>query len=432
MTALDVLFVHNNFPAQFRNLAEKFAGIEGIHVAAIGAKSARALPGINLQRYSFSGSEMGNVHPFARRFEIESRRAEQIIYSANALKIDGFSPKLIYVHPGWGEALPLRVLFPDATICAYSEFYYAPSGTDVGFDREFQQFGVDGETRVVLRNAATLLALADADFSIAPTHWQRSVFPREFRPKIHVVHDGLDTERLAPTKPGWHLPIAGRHFARDAEIVTFVSRNLEPYRGFHIFMRALPQILQARPNAQICIMGGDKVSYGTMPSRHENWKAAMLDELRGQIDLSRVHFLGNVPYEDYLALLARSRAHIYLTYPFVLSWSMLEAMAHGCLVIGSDTTPVSEVITHGENGFLVPFFDTRRLAESVIEVLAHPRRHRDIRQAARQTVVDRYDFSAVCWPKHLELLHASGCSERLTELLHEAPALRSMETGKNE
>lgn len=420
MTSLDVLFVHNNFPAQFRNLAEKFSAIEGVRVAAIGAKTARAMPGVDLQRYSFGTGRMEGVHPFARRFEIESRRAEQVIYSANALKLSGFSPRLIYVHPGWGEALPLRVVFPDAIISSYSEFYYAPSGTDVGFDREFPRFGVDGETRVVLRNAAMLLSLVDADFSIAPTHWQRSVFPREFRPKIHVVHDGLDTDRLVPTKPDWHVPIGGRYFPREDEIVTFVARNLEPYRGFHIFMRALPVILKARPSAQICIMGGDGVSYGTKPARHENWREAMLDELRGQIDLSRVHFLGSVPYEDYLALLARSRAHIYLTYPFVLSWSMLEAMALGCLVIGSDTTPVSEVITHGENGLLVPFFDTAKLADTVVEVLAHPRRNRDIRQAARQTIVERYDFRRVSWPRHLELLDAAGCSERLMELLRGA------------
>lgn len=423
MTALDVLFVHNNFPAQFRNLAERFSGIEGVRVAAIGSKSARGMPGIDVQRYSISGSRLESVHPFARRFEIESRRAEQIIYSASALKLGGFAPRLIYVHPGWGEALPLRALFPDAIIVSYSEFYYAPSGTDVGFDREFPRFGVDGETRVVLRNAAMLLSLVDSDFAIAPTQWQRSVFPREFRPKIHVVHDGLDTERLLSAKPDRQSPIGGRYFSREDEIVTFVARNLEPYRGFHIFMRALPAILKARPNAQICIMGGDGVSYGTKPVRHESWREAMLEELQGQLDLTRVHFLGSVPYEDYLALLDRSRAHVYLTYPFVLSWSMLEAMAMGCLVIGSDTTPVAEVIRNGENGFLVPFFDVPKLADTVIEALAHPRRHRDMRQAARQTITDRYDFRRTSWPRHLELLDSAGCSERLMELLRgSAPA----------
>ena len=176
MTSVDILFVHNNFPAQFRNLASKLAAIDGLRVAAIGASGAPGLPDVQLERYSFSGSELGAVHPFARRFEIECRRAEQVMYAANALRASNFSPKLIYVHPGWGEGLPLRAVFPDATICAYSEFYYAPSGTDLGFDREFPPFGIDGEARVAIRNAATLLALADADFSIAPTHWQRSVF----------------------------------------------------------------------------------------------------------------------------------------------------------------------------------------------------------------------------------------------------------------
>ncbi|WP_150287331.1 glycosyltransferase [Rhabdaerophilum calidifontis] len=417
MSALDVLFVHNNFPAQFRNLAATFASLPGCRVAAIGAGSASAMAGVDLRRYGFSGRELSNVHPFARRFEIESRRAEQVMYSANAMKYDGFTPQLIYVHPGWGEALPLRVLFPDATLCCYSEFYYAPSGTDVGFDREFPPFGIDGETRIVLRNAATLLALTDADFAVAPTEWQRSVFPREFRDKIHVVHDGLDCDRLMLRAPARAREIAGIPIPDDAEIVTFVARNLEPYRGFHVFMRALPRLLAKRPRARVFLVGGDKVGYGAGPPRHASWRQALLEELDGRLDLGRVHFTGSLPYESYLALLVRSDAHCYLTYPFVLSWSMLEAMALGCLVVGSDTGPVTEVITHGENGLLVPFFDTDAIADTIADALAHPRRMRRLREAARHTARSRYDFARVSLPRHVDLLHQVGCSQRLVELL---------------
>lgn len=404
MTETDVLFVHNNFPAQFRNLATTMAKCRNVRVRAIGAKFAPGLPDVAVQRYTFSGTELPSVHAFARRFEIECRRAEQVIYAASALKYEGFSPKLIYVHPGWGEALPLRALFPDATICVYAEFYYWPFGTDVGFDNEFPQYGVDGETRVTLRNAATLLALADANFSVSPTLWQQSVFPAELRSRIHVVHDGMDMNSLVPGEPRSTLAIGQHVFGGNDEIVTFVARNLEPYRGFHVFMRALPAILRARPKARICIVGGDKVSYGAPPATHPTWREAMLAEVGAGLDLTRVHFLGTIAYRDYLDLLRRSDAHVYLTYPFVLSWSMLEAMALECLVIGSATPPVLEVIEDGVNGLLVPFFEPQAMAGVVIGALADPARYRPVRQEARRLVAARYDFASVAWPAHLKLI----------------------------
>lgn len=419
MSELDVLFVHNNFPAQFRNLAGAMAKRAGVRVRAIGAKGAPGLPEVPLQRYSFAGSELANVHSFARRFELESRRAEQVIYAATTLKYDGFAPKLIYVHPGWGEALPLRALFPDATICSYAEFYYWPSGTDIGFDKDAPRYGVDGETRVILRNAATLLSLTEANFAVAPTHWQRRIFPREMQPKIHVVHDGLDTEKLVPAAPPARFSVSGQSFEAGDEVVTFVSRNLEPYRGFHIVMRALPDILRARPKARICLVGGDGVSYGSAPTDHPSWKAALLAELGDKLDLSRVHFLGKVAYGDYLNLLRLSSAHIYLTYPFVLSWSMLEAMALGCLVIGSATAPVEEVIQDGVNGLLVPFFQTQVLAERVIEALAEPERFRSLRTEARATICSRYDFERHSWPAHLKLIDEFVFSAPLVAALRE-------------
>ncbi|MGX5734045.1 glycosyltransferase [Bosea thiooxidans] len=417
MDEFDVLFVHNNFPAQFKNLAKKLSGCPGIRVHAIAARGAAGMQGVNMLRYRVSDHEVATMHAFARRFEIESRRAEQVMYAASALKLKGVIPKLIYVHPGWGEALPLRVVFPDAMICTYAEFYYAPTGTDIGFDNEFPPYGVDGEVRIVLRNAASLLSLVDATVAIAPTQWQRSVFPHELQPKIHVVHDGLDTAGLArPARPRT-VEIPGHRFAPGQEIVTYVARNLEPYRGFHLFMRALPRILQQRPEAHICIVGGDGVGYGYAPVDFANWRLAMMAELGDRLDLSRVHFLGKLPYETYLALLALSSAHVYLTYPFVLSWSVLEAMALECLVIGSDTPPVTEVLRHGENGLLVPFFDSEALADTVVEALAEPQRHAALRKAARQAIVDRYDFQATSLPQHIALIDEFSFSPRLINLL---------------
>lgn len=407
MPTLDVLFVHNNFPAQFGNLARWLARQKNVRVRAIAMSGAGAVPGVDIQRYStpFDGRK---THAFARRFDHECRRAEQVIYAANALKMQGFDPALIYVHPGWGEALPLRALFPRAVIVAYAEFYYRPRGADVGFDPEFEQFGIDGETRVALRNASLLLALADADAAIAPTQWQRSGFPAEFQSKIRVIHDGVDTDALRP----------GDDALRDPgdEIVTYVARNLEPYRGFHSFMRALPAVLRARPNAHIHIVGGDQISYGNPPRNHTNWREAMLAELGSRIDLSRVHFTGSLNYDAYLALLRRSRVHVYLTYPFVLSWSMLEAMALGLPVIGSDTAPVREIIEDGVNGLIVPFFDPGAIAQKIIEVLADPRRYREHRRNARRTIVDRYDLSRVVLPAQ-----RTWIEERLSWTFNDAP-----------
>lgn len=397
MAPIDVLFIHSNFPAQFRNLAAHLAGQGGFRVKAIGSRSARALPGVEVKRYSYMPGRSAAIHAFARRFEQECRRAEQVMYAANALKAEGFDPSLVYVHPGWGESLPIRSVFPRAKICVYAEFYYQRRGTDVGFDDEFGKLGIDGETRVALRNAASLLALTDADFAIAPTQWQRGVHPAEFQPKIGVIHDGIDTDALRPHDDGPD---------RGEEIVTYVARNLEPYRGFHSFMRALPHLQRMRPKAQVHIVGGDRVSYGNRPAGHRNWREAMLAEVGAQLDLTRVHFAGTLAYDDYVALLRRSSAHVYLTYPFVLSWSMLEAMSLGCHVIGSDTPSVREVLTDGVNGLVVPFADPRAIAERIAEALAKPRQFARHRDAARQTVIERFDLARVVLPAQRALIEA--------------------------
>lgn len=425
MSQVDILFVHSNFPAQFRNLAQTLGASPRARIKAIGASAAPGLEGIDLLKYDFSGRELSPVHAFARRFELESRRAEQVIYAANALRLSGFEPKLVYVHPGWGEALPLRALFPDATICCYGEFYYWPYGADVGFDKEFPPLGIDGEVRVSLRNAATALSMIEADFAISPTQWQKTVFPKEFQPKIHVVHDGLDIARLKSLAGTGLASILGEPVAPGDEIVTFVARNLEPYRGFHIFMRALPALLRARPKARVYVVGGDRVSYGNRPEGHATWREAMLAELGPAVDLSRVHFLGSLPFDKYLKLLRVSSAHVYLTYPFVLSWSVLEAMALGCLVIGSDTPPVAEVVQHGVNGLLVPFFEPDAIAATVAEALAHPDRHAGLRAEAARLAAERYDYRSVIWPIHAALLQEQVLSGTVREVVQELAATGS-------
>jgi glycosyltransferase involved in cell wall biosynthesis len=237
-------------------------------------------------------------------------------------------------HPGWGETLPLRTIFPDARIFLYCEFFYGMKGRDVGFDPEFPESGADGHVALHLKNASTLLALADCDFGISPTTWQRSTFPKDYQKKITVIHEGVDADIVKPASDAVLRLPSGLELRASDEVVTFVARNLEPMRGYHCFMRALPRIMSVRPQAQIVVIGGDSVSYGASPPQGTTWKSVFFDEIADNIDRKRIHFTGRLTYSDYLSALQISSAHVYLTYPFVLSWSLLEAMSAGCVVIG--------------------------------------------------------------------------------------------------
>ena len=399
---MKALFVHQNFPGQFRPIAAHLAAQPGNTVMAIGSRTARDMPGVPVARYDVTTAGMEAVHPFARRFDVECRRAEQIVYVAGGLIAGGFAPDVVVVHCGWGESLPIRALFPRAKLVTYFEFFYRETGLDVGFDPESPALSVDGAVALRARNAATLLALAETDVALSPTAWQRSVFPPAFQPRISVCHEGIDLDGVRPDPTARLVLPDGTELKAGDEVVTFVARNLEPLRGYHRFMRALPQVLRERRSAQVVIVGGDGVSYGANAAPGRSWKDVYLDENRRGLDLDRVHFLGSLPYADYLKVLQVSSAHVYLTYPFVLSWSMLEAMAAGCLVIGSATGPVLEVID-GSNGILVDFFDTARLAREIVGALAEPRRFAGLRTEARRTVERSYERSS-CLARLMQLI----------------------------
>ena len=278
----------------------------------------------------------------------------------------------------------------------------------MGFDPEFPEGGLDGGIALQLKNATTLLALSDADRGVSPTPWQRSTFPRHFQRMIEVVHEGIDVGEVAPRREaGFALP-DGRVLRPGDPVITFVARNLEPLRGYHAFMRTLPSILERLPMAQVLIVGGHGTSYGVKPPNGRTWKAMFLDEVAGRIDLSRVHFTGRLPRDRYLSALHVSAAHVYLTYPFVLSWSLIEAMGAGCAIVASDTAPLHDVID-GSNGILVPFFDTEALADRVVDVVSKPRRHAEMRRRARELVADRYDGARVCVPQMRRLIAGMMC-----------------------
>ncbi|UJP05898.1 MAG: glycosyltransferase [Nitrosomonas sp.] len=405
---MEILFIHPNFPGQFRRFAAALAHEPGMHVYGVGDAGWMAetvpLPDIPVIAYPTPEVVDKNTHPYARSFDAAVRRGQQIVQTLLTHKRQGLEPDIIIAHPGWGDAFYLKDIFPGAAIIGLFEYYYRVRGADVGFDPEFPM-NFDDIFRVRSLNTTQLLALESCDTGYCPTAWQRSCFPSHYQQRLHVIHDGIDTRAVAPdTGAVITLPDGSTHRAGE-EILTFVSRNLEPYRGFHIFMRALPRILEARPDCQVIIVGGDGVSYGKQPPPGQTYRQRYLNEITGRIDQSRLHFTDRLPYQDYLKVLQVSRAHAYLTYPFILSWSMLEAMSTGCLLIASATASVQEVITDGGNGLLFPFHEPAALADHAIAALAQPDRYLDMRNTARQTIISRYDFETICYPAFIQLLN---------------------------
>jgi glycosyltransferase involved in cell wall biosynthesis len=404
---MNILFIHQNFPAQFKFLAPALVA-GGHRVLALTMRNLngeKLWRGVEIFTYKAARSSTPNIHPWVSDFETKTIRAEACYRAAMQLKQEGFIPDVVIAHPGWGESMFLKEVWPAAKLGIYCEFFYLAEGADTGFDPEFQ-LPDDGVTcRLRLKNLNNLLHFESADAAISPTHWQASTFPEPFRSRITVIHDGIDTNAVAPN-PAVRVTINGKiSLTREDEVITFVNRNLEPYRGYHIFMRALPVLLKRRPEARVLIVGGDGVSYGGMPEGGGTWKEIFASEVRPLIsdaDWSRVHFLGQLPYREFVTLLQLSTVHLYLTYPFVLSWSLLEAMSAGCAIVASNTRPVQEAITHDETGLLIDFFDVEALTDAVCSLLDDPRARERLGANARAFARSHYDLNTVCLPRQLE------------------------------
>jgi glycosyltransferase involved in cell wall biosynthesis len=395
------LFIHQNFPGQYKALAPRLAAL-GHKVKALCVNAPKSeVPGVEIIRYPITRGTSPNIHPFVSEFETKVIRGEACSRALRKLKEQGFSPDIILAHPGWGEALFAKDVFPDAVLLSFIEYYYSTHGQDVNFDREFSKRRFEDDMRTRTKNANSLLALDAMDWGISPMAWQRNTNPLRYRDQISVIHDGVDTDRLRPDPQASFTVPGGPTFSRGDEVVTFVNRNLEPLRGFHIFMRALPAVLSARPKARVVIVGSDGKGYGGGAG---GWRERMINELGPQLDLSRIHFVGRVDYHDFVRLLQVSSAHVYLSYPFVLSWSLLEAMSLGCVIVGSNTAPIREVVTHGDTGLLADFFDVAALSALIIEALARPDQHQHLREAARRAMVGGYDLERICLPAHLGLI----------------------------
>lgn len=399
-----ILFLHPNFPAQFRHLATVL-GQDPNHQVVFGTSRAQgSIPGVHKVLYQESRPVAPQIHPYVRSLEGAVLQGQAVYRMAQKLKMQGFVPDVIFGHSGWGPTLFMKDLFPQAKLCCYFEWFYQAHGSDADFDPA-DPLDADAEARIRVKNTPILLDLCACDAGISPTYWQRQQFPAEFHSKMTVRHDGVDTTFFQPKMGAkLKLPAIDLDLTMADEIVTYATRGMEPYRGFPQFMEAVALIQSRRPNCHVVVVGEDRVAYGKQLPEGKTYKQIMLDTL--PLDLSRLHFTGSLPYNQYLQVLQASSAHIYLTRPFVLSWSMLEAMATGCLVIGSNTEPVREVIADGKNGMLVDFFSPMEIADRVDEVLDHPDRFTFMRQQARQTILQQYDLAQLL-PHHLQWLNST-------------------------
>jgi len=412
---MHLLFIHQNFPGQFKSLAPALAADSNNLIVAMTMHNTtvREWQGVKLVHYSATRGSTPGIHPWLIDFETKVIRAEACFRAALKLRDQGFTPDVIIAHPGWGESLFLKDVWPQVQLGLYCEFYYRLAGADMNFDPEFSCTDPGEICRLKVKNINNIMQLERMEAGISPTFWQASTFPEPFRSKITVVHDGIDTRVITPNA---HVSLTLNKtlpLTRDNEVITFVNRHLEPYRGYHIFMRALPKILKNRPKAHVLLVGGDGVSYGMKPTGGSKWRDIFVNEVRPYIadtDWTRVHFLGNVPYNIFISVLQLSTVHVYLTYPFVLSWSLLEAMSAGCAVVASDTPPLREAIFQDETGRLVNFFDIDGLAETVCILLDDPASRKRLGTNAREFAYSHYDLKTICLPSQLKWISSLAVS----------------------
>lgn len=384
---MNILFLHKTFPGQFKYLTLALARNPNSNVFFITEDKNLEIEGVTKLVYKPINKILNNCNPNLVFFEEVLTHAQPIAKVARELKAQGFKPDVIYAFSFWGAALFMKDIFPDAPLITYFEWFDKAEGADVGFDGNLPDDA--HRERIRCRNANALIDLYSCDAAISPTYWQKAQFPKEFQDKITVIHDGIDTEICKPDSSA-KLFIKDKNIelGTDDEVITYGTRGMEPYRGFPEFMEATEKLLKKRPKAHVVIAGVDEVYYGA-PLPKGTYKELMLKKL--DLDMSRIHFIGGISLVDYVKFLQISSAHVYSTYPFILSWSILNAMACGCPIIASDTAPVQEVIKDNYNGLLFDFFNVDQLVEKIEYSLDNKDKMQAIRNNARQTVLDNYD-----------------------------------------
>ena len=398
---MKLLLLHQNFPAQFRHLAAALAQDPANQVVFATQREAGQIPGVRKRLYQPSRQAHPQTHHYVRPLETAVLEGQAVYRLLQDLKQQGFYPDVVYGHSGWGPGLFVKDIYPRAQFLGYFEWFYHAHGSDADFDPS-DPLDANAEAKIRVKNAPILLDLYSCDRGLSPTRWQWQQFPPEFQPKITVLHDGIDTDFFQP-QPGARLILPRLQLDLSAvnELVTYVARGMEPYRGFPQLMHAIALLQQRRPQCHAVIVGEDRVAYGKQLPDGKTYKQAMLEQL--DLDLSRLHFTGRLPYPEYRQVLQASSVHIYLTRPFVLSWSMLEAMATGCVVLASYTAPVQEVIQAGENGFLVDFFDPAQIAARASDLLERQAELTAVRQNARETIVANYKLETVL-ARHIQFV----------------------------
>ena len=428
---MKMLFIHQNFPGQYLHLVQRLQAAGNNEIVGLGEteniQNRGTIYGITTIGYPKPEGAGEATHHYLQSTEAAVRRGQSVARTLISLREKGYTPDVISLHPGWGEGLFVRDVYPNTPILMFCEFFFNATEADLTFDPEFS-YSVDWQFSVRIRNSAQLISLPTANALISPTAWQASRYPSILRREIQQIHDGIDVDYMCPA-PSASVCLAPQEvhgesrvvengplrLSRKDKVITFVSRNIEPYRGAHIFFRCMPELQRRHPDAHILIIGKDGTSYSPALPDGQTYKAMFLEELNGQLDFSRIHFLDHVPYADLRSIFRISSAHVYLTYPFVLSWSAMEAMACECLMIASDTEPLREVITHRENGLLVNFFDKEALINAVDAALTTPQAFEGLRKAARQSIIKHYALDT-CLERHTTLLYDRAAGRYSQEL----------------
>jgi glycosyltransferase involved in cell wall biosynthesis len=403
-----LLFVHQNMPGQYREMIAWLVKHQKHEIAFLTQrKPPPKIDGVRTVVYKPHHVPAKDSYGLSKVWEAATGAGFGAAMAARHLERDqGFKPDIVIGHVGWGELTFFKEVWPDVPIIGFFEYFYRMTGGIVGFDpsepvTEHSPFLMQARNSVPLANIETV------DLGQCPTIWQRDRFPESFHDRMYVCHDGIRTDLLRPDPQATvTLGRLDRPVTAEDEVVTYVSRNLETTRGFHVFMRALPGILDARPNARVLVVGGTEVSYGGENKHPGGLRGQMEAEVGDRLDWSRLHFLGRIPYDDFKRVIQISRCHIYMTMPFVLSWSLMEAMSMQATIVASDVEPVREVITHDKTGMLVDFHNPAALCDQVVDVLTSPRAYAHLGPAARRHVVSNYDFETQCLPVHMARINS--------------------------
>ncbi|WP_103874771.1 glycosyltransferase [Bosea lathyri] len=379
-----VLFVHRSGSGQFAHLIGRLLG-EGAEVTLVTEHVETQRPGLRQIPYAVSGSVTASPNLAATDYHV--RTGEAVAAILKRLHRDE-RPDVIVGHTGWGGLLFAKDALPDTPVLGYCEYYYNGQNSDLDFGSDA---GVsDSELmRLRMRNAAQLLTLQAVDAAYTPTRWQHRQYPQSIRDRIAICHDGIDTRLCRPDPEAVFVLPDGQSLRRSDEVVTFVARDLDPYRGYPQFIAAAARVAQARPDARFVVVGGDGAGYGRPRLDGRPWREVMTQEAGLGERLIHIPWLA---HDTLRRLFQVSAAHVYLTVPFVLSWSLLEAMACGCLIVGSRTPPVQEVIADRRNGLLAPFHDESAIAGTIIEALERQGEAEGLRRAARATVQARFEL----------------------------------------